>query len=124
MTNPELYVNPPAYGVVIVSCLFAVLCGIIFKDILEYQFSRWNDRGQPSELNYKTPHLRAAYILTCSFTTVCVGSSLSVFGIADILAYLIGTIVVAPTGLLIWLQLGSMMSLVEKEGLQAIRIDE
>ncbi|MGC9503259.1 hypothetical protein [Baaleninema sp.] len=122
--TPESYVNPPEYTVIILSCTFAILCGIIFKDILEYQFARWNAEGQPPQLNYKTPHLTVAYVLTCLFTLAFVGASLSVFGIFTQLAYILAAVVVVPTGLLVWLQLSSMLALVAKEGIRSIVIDE
>lgn len=123
MMNLDFYFAVPTYTVVLFSCLLAILCGIVFKDILEYQFARWMSQGQPSKIDYNNPHLRAAYFLTCFFTTICVGASLSVFGVPTLFAYLLGAVVVVPTGILMWVQLGSMLSLAAREGLDAIDIN-
>lgn len=123
MYPPQTYTLEPVYTVVLLSCLFAILCGLVFKDILEYQFSNWNRLGRPTTITYKTPHLKAAYFLTCAFTTICVSTSLSVFGIAPLFAYVLGAVVVVPTGILMWVQLDSMLSLAAREGLEAIDIN-
>ena len=113
----------PSYTVVIISCIFAVLCGIVFKDILEYQFSQWKAKGNPSEIHYKTANLKVAYLLTSLFATLCVCTSLSTFDVPPLFAYPLGAIVVIPTAILVWVQLDSMLSLAARDGIDSIRID-
>jgi hypothetical protein len=115
--------NLPDYSIVVISCIFAVLCGIVFKDILEYQFSLWKSKGNPSEIHYKTPNLKVAYLFTCLFATICVCTSLSTFDVPPLFAYPLGAIVVIPTAILVWVQLDSMLSLAAREGIDSIRID-
>jgi hypothetical protein len=50
-------------------------------------------------------------------------ASLSVFGLVNWLAYIIAAIVVLPTALLVWVQLGSMLSLLVTGGSEAVDID-
>ncbi|NES65361.1 MAG: hypothetical protein F6K24_08910, partial [Okeania sp. SIO2D1] len=46
------------------------------------------------------------------------------FNIVEWLSIVIGAIVVFPTALLIWVQLGSMFELVESKGIASINIEE
>ncbi|HEY9891594.1 MAG TPA: hypothetical protein V6D37_07290 [Candidatus Sericytochromatia bacterium] len=122
--NPEHYVNPPVYTLIMVTNFFAIAFGFIFKDILEYQVSEWNTKRQSqSQINYKTPNLIVAYLGLCISLLVFVGASLSVFCSIYWIAYGLSAIVVLPTGLLVWVQLGSMLILLVRGGSEAVDID-
>jgi hypothetical protein len=51
------------------------------------------------------------------------GASLSVFGLVSWLAYIFAALIVLPTALLVWVQLGSMLSLLVSGGSEAVDID-
>ena len=120
----EPTVIPTIYIVVVASTVLAVLWGIIFKDMLEYQVGVWDANSQTQKtINYRTPNLIAAYLGTTFFVWVCVSSSLAVFVPSYWIATVMGTIVVLPTALLIWFQLGSMLSLLASKGYEAIDIE-
>jgi hypothetical protein len=122
--NPESFVNPPVYTLIMVANFFAIAFGFIFKDILEYQVSQWNTNRESQErINYKTPNSIIAYLGLCLSLTVFMGASLSVFGLFSSLAYGIAAITVLPTALLVWVQLGSMLSLLVRGGSEAVDID-
>jgi hypothetical protein len=122
--NPEYYVNPPVYTLIMVTNFFAIAFGFIFKDILEYQVSEWNTKRQSqSQINYKTPNLIVAYLGLCISLLVFVGASLSVFCSIYWIAYGLSAIVVLPTALLVWVQLGSMLILLVRGGSEAVDID-
>ncbi|CAA9235920.1 hypothetical protein AVDCRST_MAG92-1242 [uncultured Coleofasciculus sp.] len=122
--NPEHYVNPPVYTLIMVTNFFAIAFGFIFKDMLEYQVSQWNTmRQSQSQINYKTPNLIVAYLGLCISLLVFVGASLSVFCSIYWIAYGLSAIVVLPTALLIWVQLGSMLILLVRGGSEAVDID-
>ena len=122
--NPEHYVNPPVYTLIMVTNFFAIAFGFIFKDMLEYQVSEWNTKRQSqSQINYKTPNLIVAYLGLCISLLVFVGASLSVFCSIYWIAYGLSAIVVLPTALLIWVQLGSMLILLVRGGSEAVDID-
>jgi len=40
--NPEPFVNPPVYTLIMVTNFFAIAFGFIFKDMLEYQVAQWD----------------------------------------------------------------------------------
>ncbi|VXD16126.1 conserved membrane hypothetical protein [Planktothrix serta PCC 8927] len=120
----EPLVVSPIYIVVVASTVFAVLWGIIFKDMLEYQVAVWNNSPQPStSIIYKTPNLIIAYLGMTLFISLSVSSSLAVFFPVYWIAGLMGLIVVIPTALLIWVQLGSMLNLLATKGYESIDID-
>lgn len=121
---PELNVVSPIYIVVVASTVLAVLWGIIFKDMLEYRVSLWSDSSQPTtSINYKTPNLIIAYLGMTLLILVSVSSSLAVFIGVYWIAGVMGLLVVIPTALLIWFQLGSMLNLLATKGYGAIDID-
>ncbi|WRH66785.1 MAG: hypothetical protein RSE13_25290 [Planktothrix sp. GU0601_MAG3] len=121
---PESNVVSPIYIVVVASTVLAVLWGIIFKDMLEYSVSLWSDSPQPStSINYKTPNLIIAYLGMTLLILVSVSSSLAVFISVYWIAAVMGLVVVIPTALLIWFQLGSMLKLLATKGYGAIDID-
>jgi hypothetical protein len=120
----EPLVVSPIYIVVVTSTVFAILWGIIFKDMLEYQVAVWSDSSQRStSITYKTPNLIAAYLGMTLFISLSVSSSLAVFFPVYWIAGLMGLVVVIPTALLIWVQLGSMLNLLATKGYESIDID-
>ena len=115
----------PPVTVVLISTVFAVCFGLVFKDMLEYQVGRWqaNRKTQPT-VEYKNPQMRLSFLGMSVFTYLSMGSSLHVLGFFNALAYGVGAVVVVPTALFIWFQLGSMFSLMVSGGSAAIDIDE
>ncbi|MEC4986538.1 MAG: hypothetical protein SAJ37_16720 [Oscillatoria sp. PMC 1068.18] len=122
--NPDYYVNPWLLRTIAVSCFFAIANGLIFKDMLEYQVTQWyTNRKQQDRIFYQKPGIVFTYVNITTFLFIFVGASLSVFGFFDLLAYSTAAVVVFPTALLIWLQLGSMLKLLVSGGSEAIDID-
>jgi len=122
--NSELFVNPPVYSLIMVTNFFAIAFGFIFKDMLEYQVAQWDtNRLSQERIDYKTPNIKIAYSGLCISLIVFMGASLSVFGLVSWLAYIFAAIIVLPTALLVWVQLGSMLSLLVSGGSEAVDID-
>ncbi|MGB3510569.1 MAG: hypothetical protein WBA93_15300 [Microcoleaceae cyanobacterium] len=104
---------------------FAIASGIIFKDMLEYKLTKWSKiKKNQQKIDYKTPNIIVAYLGITLFSFLCVAASLSTFNIGELFSIIIGAIVVFPTALLIWVQLGSMFELMVAEGIEAINIEE
>ena len=119
------FFNFPVYTVIQLTLLFAILLGVIFKDMLEYKLTLWSrSKNSGTKIDYQTPNIIAAYLGTTLFVFCCVAASLSVFNIIEQLSIIMGAIVVFPTTLLIWVQLGSMFNLMENEGIEAINIEK
>ena len=124
MMYAEPVVIPPMYAIVLVTTIFAILFGVIFKDMLEYQLGQWQlDPDPQSKINYRTSNILAAYSFTTFFVFLSVASSLSVFIPIYWLAFSVGAVVVLPTALLLWVQLGSMLDLFAEQGLEAVDLD-
>lgn len=122
--NPEPLVNPPVYTLIMVSNFFAIAFGFIFKDMLEYRVAHWDTNRKTQErIEYNTPNIILAYSGLCICLVLFMGGSLSVFGLAPWFACIVAAIVVLPTALLIWVQLGSMLRLLVRGGSEAVDID-
>ncbi len=120
----EPSVIPPIYIIVIATTVFAVLLGLIFKDMLEYQLAQWQlDPNPHSKINYKTTNIRVAYSATTLFVFLAMASSLAVFVPIYWLTTVVGAVVVFPTALLIWVQMGSMLEMLSVKGLEAVDLD-
>ncbi len=114
----------PVYAAAIASTVFAVLWGIIFKDMLEYEVNRWyaNRDTQPT-VEYEKPGISLVYGVLSLLVTVSVGATLGTFGFSPVTATIFALVVTLPTALLIWLQLGSMFKLLVMGGSEAMDID-
>ncbi|MEL6223399.1 MAG: hypothetical protein AAFQ57_00315 [Cyanobacteria bacterium J06626_14] len=122
--NPETESLSPIYSIIVGSTVLAILWGIIFKDMLEYQVNLWyaNRETQPT-VNYQKTNILMTYIGLSLLVIVSVGSSFSVFGFSNTVAFAMAIAVVLPTALLVWFQLGSMLQLLVFGGSEAIDID-
>jgi len=120
--NPEPFILAPVYVTVLVSTFFAVVFGIIFKDMLEYRLEAWKT-DESEYVEYKTPQIRLSYFLTCISTIVCMGSSLSTFGFPNWMAYGAAFPIVGLTGFLMWKQLGSMLVMMVQDGSEAFELE-
>lgn len=115
---------PAISTAIILTTFFAIAFGFIFKDMLEYQVARWDTfRETQAAIEYKTPNLVAAYLGLTVFLTLFVGECLSVFQIGLLFSVVLALVVVIPTALLVWVQLGEMLKLLVAGGSQAIDID-
>lgn len=113
------------YKLIVITTVFAVIWGLIFKDMLEYELAFWNqNRKSQRKINYQKPQIIIAYLGTTFFSFLCMGAGLSVFKVGNLIAYILGAVVVLPTALFIWLQLGSMLILLVEGGSAAISIEE
>ncbi|WP_413166572.1 hypothetical protein ACL6C3_07645 [Capilliphycus salinus ALCB114379] len=114
----------PIYSLIVATTFLAVMLGIIFKDMLEYQVALWTaNPDAKSQINYKTGNIVLAYSLTSLFVLFSVALSLTVFVQIFWLASAIAVAVVVPTAFLMWFQLGSMLQLWSDKGIEAIDLD-
>ncbi len=122
--TPDHEVLKPVYVIVVASTLLAVAWGLIFKDMLEYQVNSWYaNRTSQTSVYYQKPIIVFTYAVLTLFVTVCVASSLTVFGFSILSASIISGVIVLPTAALIWFQLGSMLELLVFGGSEAVDID-
>ena len=119
------YFPEPPYFLLVIGLLVALTCGTAFSATLKQIVQKWSS----ARVGNTIAQLRIGGVLLVPFLGICVGvciflgSGLEVFGCSTWLAYAIAAPLTLLLGLLIWLQLGSMLSLVERKGFQAIDID-
>lgn len=114
----------PIYTLIVATTVFAVLFGVIFKDMLEYQVRLWTANPESQgKINYNNGNIIVAYCGTTLFVFFSVALSLTVFLQLFWLSAIIGFVVVIPTALLMWVQLGSMLQLWGTNGIEAVDID-
>ncbi len=120
----ESLVIAPIYTLIVATTVFAIIFGVIFKDMLEYQVRLWTaNPDSEAKINYKTGNIVIAYLATTLFVFFSVALSLTVFVQILWLATVISFVVVLPTALLMWVQLGSMLQLWGTNGLEAVDLD-
>ncbi|MCG5059862.1 MAG: hypothetical protein KA714_18225 [Limnoraphis sp. WC205] len=114
----------PIYSLIVATTVFGVLFGVIFKDMLEYQVRLWTANPESQgKINYNNGNIIVAYCGTTLFVFFSVALSLTVFLQLFWLSAIIGFVVVIPTALLMWVQLGSMLQLWGTNGIEAVDID-
>jgi O-antigen/teichoic acid export membrane protein len=119
------YFSEPPYFLLVAGLLVALTCGTAFAATLKQIVQKWsNDRASKS-----IAKLRIGGLLLVPFLGICAGvciflfSGLEIFGFPAWLSYAVAVPLTLLLGLLVWLQLGSMLALVERQGFQAIDID-
>ena len=118
------YFSEPPYFLLVAGLLVALTCGSAFAATLKQIVQKWSsDRGG------SISKLQIGGVLLVPFLGICAGvcmflsSGLEIFGFPGWLSYAVAVPLTLLLGLLIWLQLGSMLNLVERKGFQAIDID-
>lgn len=121
---PEPFINPPLYSAIALITPFAVIFGIIFKDMLEYRVAEWQlNRETQDRIHYTHPSVVLTYLITCVLTAVFSAACLMVIGLDLTLATLVAVGLVGSTAALIWWQLGSLLRQLVAGGSEAIDID-
>ncbi|MEO1134744.1 MAG: hypothetical protein AAFX40_18845 [Cyanobacteria bacterium J06639_1] len=122
--SADPFLNPPLYAAIAVTNFFAVVFGLIFKDMLEYQVGRWQfNRDVQAEVEYKRPDLLFAFACTCFFAFLFSGCCLLLLAFPPSLAFGIAGAMVGVTALLIWVQMGSLLKMLVVGGSEAMTLD-
>ncbi len=120
----EPFINPPLYSAIALITPFAVIFGIIFKDMLEYRVAQWQlNRDTQARIHYDHPSVVITYLITCLLTTAFSTACLMVIGLDLTLSAIIAVGLVGSTAALIWWQLGSLLRTLVAGGSAAIDID-
>ena len=115
--------NPP-YILLAIGLFAALTSGLAFAGTLKLIVQKWQGDGAEN-----SGSRLAVRQLSVPFLGVTVGialflcSGFEIFGFPPLIAYGIGIPVALITALLIWLQLGSMLTFVERQGIQALDLD-
>ncbi len=122
--SSEPFINPPLYSAIALITPFAVIFGVIFKDMLEYRVAEWQlNRETQDRVHYDHPSVVLTYLTTCLLTTAFSVACLMVIGLDLTFSTSVAVILVGSTAALIWWQLGSLLKTLVAGGSKAIDID-
>lgn len=114
----------PPYFVLIAGLLVALTSGTAFSATLKQIVQKWSDaRAVNQTAKMPTRQLIFPFLGISAGVCMFLSSGLEIFGFTPFLSYAVGIPLTLLTGLLVWYQLNSMLTLAEKEGFQAFNID-
>jgi len=114
------YSSEPPYFLLAIGFLIALTCGSAFAGTLKQIVQKWSDARTNSAIaRLQTRQLLLPFLGICAGVCMFLSSGLEIFGFPAWLSYAVAVPLTLLIGLLVWLQLGSMLTLVERKGLQA-----
>ncbi|NEQ19260.1 MAG: hypothetical protein F6K28_05325 [Microcoleus sp. SIO2G3] len=118
------YPEQPPYVLLIVGLFAALTSGAALAGTLKSSVRKWqNDGAESSGSRIASRNLPVPFLGITAGVGLFLCSGFEIFGFPPLLAYAVGVPVALLTALLIWLQLGSMLAFVERQGIQALDLD-
>ncbi|PLZ99146.1 hypothetical protein CEN50_08440 [Fischerella thermalis CCMEE 5268] len=121
-----MYYNPsqPPYLLLIIGLFAALTSGLALAGTLKVIVNKWqSDGAEKSSTQLSIKQLSIPFLGITVGVTLFMCSGFEIFGFPPLLAYAVGIPVTILTSLLVWFQLGSMMSFVERRGMQSLDLD-
>ncbi len=116
-------VQPP-YFLLLVGFLIALTSGLALSGTLKVIVQKWpSERTENTKPRSSLKQLLVPFIGITGGTCLFLSSGLEIFGFPSTLALGVGLPISLFTCLLVWLQLGSMMTFIEREGMQSLDLD-
>ncbi|MEH2124165.1 hypothetical protein [Nostoc sp.] len=114
----------PPYFLLLVGFLIALTSGLALSGTLKVIVQNWpNERAENTQPRSSLKQLVVPFIGITGGTCLFMSSGLEIFGFPSSLALGVGLPISLFTCLLVWLQLGSMMTFIEREGMQSLDLD-
>ncbi|MEH1935919.1 MAG: hypothetical protein V7L14_19930 [Nostoc sp.] len=114
----------PPYFLLLVGFLTALTSGLALSGTLKVIVQKWpSDRTENTKPRSSLKQLLVPFIGITGGTCLFLSSGLEIFGFPSSLALGVGLPISLLTCLLVWLQLGSMMTFIEREGMQSLDLD-
>ncbi|MEH1795188.1 MULTISPECIES: hypothetical protein [unclassified Nostoc] len=114
----------PPYFLLLVGFLTALTSGLALSGTLKVIVQNWpSERGENTKPRSSLKQLLVPFIGITGGTCLFLSSGLEIFGFPSTLALGVGLPISLFTCLLVWLQLGSMMTFIEREGMQSLDLD-
>ncbi|MEH2232745.1 hypothetical protein [Nostoc sp.] len=114
----------PPYFLLLVGFLIALTSGLALSGTLKVIVQNWpNERAENTQPRSSLKQLLIPFIGITGGTCLFMSSGLEIFGFPSSLALGVGLPISLFTCLLVWLQLGSMMTFIEREGMQSLDLD-
>jgi hypothetical protein len=114
----------PPYFLLLVGFLTALTSGLALSGTLKVIVQNWpSERAENTKPRSSLKQLLVPFIGITGGTCLFLSSGLEIFGFPSTLALGVGLPISLSTCLLVWLQLGSMMTFIEREGMQSLDLD-
>ena len=114
----------PPYFLLLVGFLTALTSGLALSGTLKVIVEKWPSvRTENTKPRSSLKELLVPFIGITGGTCLFLSSGLAIFGFPTSLALGVGLPISLFTCLLVWLQLGSMMTFIEREGMQSLDLD-
>ncbi|WP_373526115.1 hypothetical protein [Nostoc sp.] len=114
----------PPYFLLLVGFLTALTSGLALSGTLKVIVQEWpSERTENTKPRSSLKQLLVPFIGITGGTCLFLSSGLEIFGFPSSLALGVGLPISLFTCLLVWLQLGSMMTFIEREGMQSLDLD-
>ncbi|MBD2354329.1 hypothetical protein H6G41_06760 [Tolypothrix sp. FACHB-123] len=114
----------PPYFLLLVGLLIAVTSGIALSGTLKVIAQKWpRERAKNVKPKSSLKELLVPFLGITGGICLFLTSGLQIFGFPTFLALGIGLPISLLTCLLVWLQLGSMLEFVERQGMQSLDLD-
>ncbi|MBN3899288.1 MAG: hypothetical protein HWQ41_29645 [Nostoc sp. NOS(2021)] len=114
----------PPYFLLLVGFLTALTSGLALSGTLKVIVQKWpSERTENTKPRSSLKQLLVPFIGITGGTCLFLSSGLEIFGFPSSLALGVGLPISLLTCLLVWLQLGSMMTFIEREGMQSLDLD-
>jgi len=104
--------------------LAAVSSGYAFSTSLQQSVQEWQQKRSTRILaSLRGPRLQVPFLGICAGVCVFLASGIELFGFPTKVAYAMGAPLTLLSGLLIWSQLGRILTLIEEGGSKALDLD-
>lgn len=114
----------PPYFLLLVGFLTALTSGLALSGTLKVIVQNWpSERAENAKPRSSLKQLLVPFIGITGGACLFLSSGLEIFGFPSTLALGVGLPISLFTCLLVWLQLGSMMTFIEREGMQSLDLD-
>lgn len=120
-----MYTLPePPYLLLVAGLLACLTSGKAFEVTLKQSVQEWSKtRSTRTLVNLRGTQLLIPFLGIASGSWVFLGSGLMIFGFAAEPCYLLSLILTVVVSLLVWFQLGKLLSMLEQGGSQALDLD-
>lgn len=119
-----MYMPQPPYFLMVAGFLAALASGTAFQVTLKQLVHEWSRTHSTRILSYlKGPQLLVPFLGISGGVCIFLASGLAIFGFANWLGYSVSVVLTVITSLVIWIQLGKLLVILEKGGSQALDLD-
>jgi hypothetical protein len=119
-----LYYDPP-YFLLVAGLLAGITSGLAFEATLKQSAQDWKlNRSTRTLANLKGISLRLPFLGICGGICVFLASGVTIFGFTTAIGYALALPMTVLIGLLVWVQLGSVLRQLEQGGSKAIDLDD